>query len=71
MVRMRLKPGALAVIVSDGVLPDEEDGWLKALLNGEETDMKQLARTILRAAEKLYGASDDMTVLTVRVEERR
>ena len=32
--------------------------------------MKQLARTILRAAEKLYGASDDMTVLTVRVEQR-
>lgn len=70
MVRMRLKPGSLAVIASDGVLADQEDGWLKVLLREEETDMKQLARTILRAAEKLYGASDDMTVLTVRVEER-
>lgn len=69
-VRMRLKPGSLAVIASDGVLADQEDSWLKVLLNEEQTDMKQLARTILRAAEKLYGASDDMTVLTVRVEER-
>ena len=71
VVRMRLKPGSLAVIASDGVLADEEDGWLKALLDGEETDMKKLARAILRAAEELYGASDDMTVLTVRVEERK
>ena len=71
MVRMRLKPGSLAVIASDGVLADQEDSWLKVLLREEETDMKQLARTILRAAEKLYGASDDMTVLTVRVEERK
>ncbi len=69
-VRMRLKPGSLAVIVSDGVLADQEDAWLKVLMNEEEKDMKQLARTILRAAEKLYGAGDDMTVLTVRVEER-
>ncbi len=67
---MRLKPGSLAVIASDGVLADQEDTWLKALMSGEETDMKQLASTILRAAEKLYGACDDMTVLTVRVEER-
>lgn len=70
MVRMRLKPGSLAVIASDGVLADQEDSWLKVLLSEERTDMKQLARSILRAAEKLYGASDDMTVLTVRVEER-
>ena len=69
-VKMRLKPGTLAVIASDGVLADQEDGWLKVLLSEDYRDMKLLARTVLRAAEKLYGAGDDMTVLTVRVEER-
>ena len=69
-VRMRLKPGSFAVIASDGVLAEQEDAWLKALLMDEPRDMKALARTVLRSAEKLYGASDDMTVLTVRVEER-
>lgn len=70
MVKMRLKPGSLALVASDGVLADREDGWLRELLSEEQTDMKQLARTVLRAAEKRYGASDDMTVLTVRVVER-
>ena len=68
---MRLKPGSLAVIASDGVLADQEDAWLKAVLNEEQRDMKQLARRLLQAAETLYGANDDMTVLTVRVEERK
>ena len=33
-------------------------------------DMKALAKNTLREAERLYGGSDDMTVVTVRVEER-
>ena len=69
-VRMRLKPGSLALVASDGVLAEQEDGWIRALLSEEQTDMKQLARTVLRAAEKLYGVGDDMTVLAVQVEER-
>ena len=69
-VRMRLKPGSTALVASDGVLAEQEDGWLRAILSEEQQDMKQLAKTVLRAAEKLYGANDDMTVLTVRVEER-
>ena len=32
--------------------------------------MKSLARAVLKQAEELYGALDDMTVVTVRVEER-
>lgn len=71
VVRMRLKPGSLAVIASDGVLAAQEDGWIKALLSEEQSDMKRFARTVLHAAEKLYGSSDDMTVLTVRVERRQ
>ena len=71
IVRMRLKPGCTAVIASDGVLADSEDEWLKDILGKAGDDMKALARLTVREAEKLYGASDDMTVVTVRVEERR
>lgn len=70
IVRMRLRPGSTAVIASDGVIADTEDSWLKELLNKEYEDMKGLARSVLKAAETLYGANDDMTVVTVRVEER-
>lgn len=70
IVRMRLRPGSTAVIASDGVLVDTEDGWLKELLSKDYEDMKGLARSVLKSAEELYGANDDMTVVTVRVEER-
>ena len=70
IVRMRLRPGSLAVIATDGVLADAEDDWLKDLLEPESDDMKDLARSVLKKAESLYGAGDDMTVITVRVEER-
>ena len=70
LVRMRLKPGCTAIIASDGVIADDEDEWIKALMNKGFEDMKALARTTLKEAEKLYGANDDMTVVTVRVEER-
>ena len=70
LVRMRLKPGCTAVIASDGVLVDSDDEWLKSLLNKGYEDMKALARSTLKEAERLYGVNDDMTVVTVRVEER-
>ena len=41
-----------------------------SLLSRGFEDMKALARSTLKEAEKLYGANDDMTVVTVRVEER-
>lgn len=70
LVRMRLKPGCTAVIASDGVIADDEDEWIKTLLTKGFEDMKALARNTLKEAEKLYGANDDMTVVTVKVEER-
>lgn len=70
VVRMRLKPGSTAVIASDGVIVDAEDDWLKNLLTRGGDDMRELARSTLKEAERLYGAADDMTVVTVRVEER-
>ena len=70
VVRMRLKPGCTAVIASDGVIADDEDQWLTSLMLKGFEDMKALARAVLKEAESLYGANDDMTVVTVRVEER-
>ena len=70
IVRMRLRPGSTAVIATDGVIPGSEDEWLKAPLLKGFDDMKALARAALKEPEKLYGANDDMTVVTVRVEER-
>ncbi len=70
IVRMRLRPGSTAVIATDGVLADTEDDWLKELLLRGWEDMKELARAVLKESEKRYGAADDMTVVTVRVEER-
>ena len=70
LVRMRLRPGSTAVIASDGVIVDDDDGWLKTLLQKSGADMKSLAKATLKEAEQQYGAEDDMTVVTVRVEER-
>ena len=70
LVRMRLRPGSTAIIASDGVIVDAEDDWIKNLLMRGTDDMKALARSTLKEAEKVYGANDDMTVVTVRVEER-
>ena len=70
IVRMRLRPGSTAIIATDGVIAGSEDEWLKALLLRGFEDMKALARATLKESEKLYGVNDDMTVITVRVEER-
>ena len=72
VVRMRLKPGSLAVIASDGVISGDDDAWLRELMREDrpETDMKTLARQVLRQAAEEYGTSDDMTVLAVRVDAR-
>ena len=37
----------------------------------EGDDIRDLARQVLRDAMGQYGCSDDMTVLAVKVEERR
>lgn len=70
LVRMRLKPGNTAIIASDGVVADSDDEWLRKILEAGAQDMKTLAAKTLREAEKLYGAADDMTVVTICVEAR-
>ncbi|MBE6997826.1 MAG: hypothetical protein E7427_06615 [Ruminococcaceae bacterium] len=71
VIKMRLHPGNVALIASDGVLAETNDSWLRRLLSEADTDnMKLLARETLKTALKQYGASDDMTVLAVRLEKR-
>ena len=72
VVRMRLRPGGVAIIASDGVISRDDDGWLRELLmEFDGTDTRALAGKVLRTASERYGCSDDMTVLAIRVEERR
>lgn len=69
VLRMKLRPGSTALIVSDGVLgPD--DAWLREMLKDEKGNMKSLARSALHAAQERLGAADDMTVIAVRLEKR-
>lgn len=71
MVKMRLKPGSLALVASDGVIAETNDAWMRELLTGfEGNDAKLLARQALQTAYSRYGAGDDMTVLAVRIEKR-
>ncbi len=71
IVRMRLKPGGVAIVASDGVIAETNDAWIRTLLTEfEGTDAKLLARQALQTAYGLYGAGDDMTVLAVRLEKR-
>ena len=65
-----MRPGSTALIATDGVAVEKEDGWLRELLKNSQEDMKGLAKTALRAAEEQYGAADDMTVIAVRLDKR-
>ena len=72
VVRMRLRPGGVALIASDGVVSKDDDGWIRDMLQDfDGADTRSLARDVIRAAGERYGCSDDMTVLAVRVEERK
>ena len=70
-LHMHLRPGSVAVIASDGVVSDGRDEWLRRLLSdSDDRDMKTLAGSVVRAAIREYGRSDDMTALAVKVEVR-
>ena len=72
VTRMRLRPGNVALIASDGVLAENNDQWLRDILaSGDEMETKDLARSALRAATCRFGSVDDMTALAIRVEERQ
>ena len=72
VVKIRLHPGNLALIASDGVIAERDDAWIRTLLSESDgMNMKSLARETLKAALKQYGCADDMTVLAVRVDQRK
>ena len=71
VVRMKLRAGSRALIISDGVLADGDDRWLRELLSRENVpDARTLSREALQRAMREHGSTDDMTVLVVYVQER-
>lgn len=71
-LKMELKPGTAAVIVSDGVAAGADDAWLCETISSFEGDEpKKLAGAIVDAAVAKNGAEDDMTVITIFVSERK
>ena len=64
---MHFEAGDLAVIISDGVLAGESDDWLRAVLEESTDGPRELARKIAETSAARYGASDDITVLTVLI----
>lgn len=71
VLRMQMHPGSLAVIVSDGVLIQDDDAWLREMMRAwEGEEIRELAKETLQGAVKQYGCVDDMTVLAVRLESR-
>ena len=71
VIKMRLRPGHVALIASDGVMAEDADQWLRDILaQSDGKEMKLLARQALQAALSRFGNSDDMTAMAIRVEER-
>lgn len=71
VVRMKLKPGNIAIIASDGVLGVKENQNVEMLLATHEgSDVKRLAASVLQQAIETPECEDDMTVLAVQVSIR-
>lgn len=69
--KVRLSSGTISAIISDGVLGGSDDKWLTdMLLSFEGNDPKDLACQILREASNKFGSEDDMTVITLYIEDR-
>lgn len=73
MIRERLMPGDVLLMASDGVMDAAGDAALEALLADAPRDMPLLARRALGAARSACAQDcrDDMTVLCLRLSERR
>lgn len=71
IVRMKLRAGSRALVISDGVLGEGDDRWLRDMLSqGKVPEARGLAKSALQSAVKDHGSTDDMTVLVVYVHER-
>jgi stage II sporulation protein E len=71
-LKMELRPGSVAVIVSDGVTAGNDDAWLCETISKFDGDApRELAGAIIETAVGKNGAEDDMTVIAILVEERK
>lgn len=69
--KLHITPGAFTVMVSDGVTQGGDDRWLRSLISDYESDDPvEISRSILASSTERFGKSDDMTVLTIRTNER-
>ena len=66
---LRLCPGDWVLMVSDGVCPGTQDGWLlEALGNFSDDSPRKLAARLV--TDSPQGATDDRTAMAVRFERR-
>lgn len=71
VMSINMGPGNFAVIVSDGIAGEADDAWIRKLISEYSgTQSKELARIIMEKAVDRNGCEDDMTVLTIFLEER-
>lgn len=71
IIRLKLSPSSIAVITSDGILGNGDDRWIRTFIDEYEgSNPKDLAKAIIRSSFDKFGCDDDMTVLTVFMEER-
>jgi len=71
-IKVKLEADSFAVIVSDGVVSGNDDVWIaETIKDYTGDDAKELARDILEKAAQKHGCEDDMTVLTIAVENRK
>ena len=67
----QLGAGDWVVLVSDGVVSQREDGWLRHLLEDYQgTSPQELAARILQESGQREGEEDDRTVMVIRLEVR-
>ncbi len=70
-LKMELRAGSLAVIVSDGVTAGLDDKWLcDAIAEYEGDNPRALAVSVIDKAAENFGAEDDMTAIAIAVTER-
>ena len=70
-LKMELKAGSLAVIVSDGVTAGLDDKWLcQTISEFDGEDPRALAVSLIEKASEKFGAEDDMTAIAIAVTER-
>lgn len=70
-LKMDLKAGSLAVIVSDGVAAGNDDKWLcEKISDFDGENPKDLAVSIINQAAEKPDTEDDMTVIVIKVSER-